>query len=39
MYRLQVENLGETRAHSICKSLKAHSQACMVLSPAHRKPA
>jgi cell division protein FtsN len=39
MYRLQVENLSDKRAHSICKSLKANSQACMVLAPAHRKSA
>jgi cell division septation protein DedD len=35
MYRLQVASLSETRAHSICKSLKAHSEACIVLKPAH----
>ncbi len=33
VYRLQVVNLSDRRAHSICKSLKAHSQDCMVLSP------
>jgi SPOR domain len=39
MYRLHVENLSDKRAHAICKSLRAHSQACMVLAPAHRKSA
>jgi cell division protein FtsN len=35
LYRLQVANLSETRAASICKTLKGHSQACTVLRPAH----
>jgi cell division septation protein DedD len=35
MYRLQVASLSEKRAHSICKGLKAHSEACIVLKPAH----
>lgn len=35
VYRLQVSSLSETRAHSICKSLKAHSEACIVLKPGH----
>jgi cell division protein FtsN len=34
LYRLQVANLSETRAASICKALKGHSQACTVLRPA-----
>jgi cell division protein FtsN len=29
LYRLQVVSLSEKRAHSICKALKAHSQACV----------
>ena len=33
LYRLQVANLSETRANSICKSLKAHSQACVLIHP------
>jgi cell division protein FtsN len=33
LYRLQVASLSETRATSICKSLKAHSQACVLLHP------
>ncbi len=33
LYRLQVANLSETRAASICKTLKSHSQACEVLHP------
>ena len=33
LYRLQVASLSETRASSICKSLKAHSQACVLLHP------
>jgi hypothetical protein len=36
LYRLQVVNLSAKRARSICKSLKAHAQACVVLPPAHR---
>jgi cell division protein FtsN len=35
MYRLQVVNLSGERARAICKDLKAHSQACDVLLPAH----
>jgi cell division septation protein DedD len=35
MYRLQVVNLSGKRARAICKDLKAHSQACEVLRPAH----
>jgi cell division septation protein DedD len=31
LYRLQVVNLTEKRAGSICKTLKAHTQACVVL--------
>jgi cell division protein FtsN len=33
LYRLQVSNLSEKRASSICKTLKAHSQACVLLHP------
>jgi cell division protein FtsN len=33
LYRLQVVDLSETHASSICKTLKAHSQACVVLHP------
>ena len=35
MYRLQVLNLSGKRARAICKGLKAHSQACEILRPAH----
>jgi SPOR domain len=35
LYRLQVVGLGEKRAHEICKSLKAKSQACVVIHAAH----
>jgi len=35
LYRLQVANLSEKHAGSICKTLKEHSQACTVLRPAH----
>src|SRR5271169_1363639 len=35
LYRLQVANLSETHAASICKTLKGHSQACTMLRPAH----
>jgi cell division protein FtsN len=31
LYRLQVVSLGEKRASAICKDLKAHSQACVVI--------
>ncbi len=37
LYRLQVVNLSGKRAHSICKSLKANAQACVVLPPAHQR--
>jgi len=37
VYRLQVVHLSDKRARSICKSLKAHSQACVVLLPAHKR--
>jgi cell division protein FtsN len=33
LYRLQVASLSEKRASSICKTLKAHSQACVLLHP------
>jgi cell division septation protein DedD len=33
LYRLQVVDLSETHASSICKTLKSHSQACVVLHP------
>jgi cell division protein FtsN len=33
LYRLQVASLSETHASSICKTLKAHSQACVLLHP------
>jgi cell division protein FtsN len=33
LYRLQVASLSETRAGSICKTLKAHSQPCVLLHP------
>ena len=35
LYRLQVANLSEKHAASICKTLKEHSQACTMLRPAH----
>lgn len=35
LYRLQVANLSESHAMSICKTLKAHSQACVLLHPGH----
>jgi hypothetical protein len=35
LYRLQVVGLGEKRAREICKSLKAKSQACVVIHAAH----
>jgi cell division protein FtsN len=35
VYRLQVANLSEKRATSICKTLKAHAQACVLLHPGH----
>ncbi len=33
LYRLQVANLSEQRANSICKALKAGSQACVLIHP------
>ena len=33
LYRLQVANLSESRANSICKTLKAHAQACVLVHP------
>jgi len=33
LYRLQVANLSEKRANSICKALKAQSQACVLIHP------
>jgi cell division septation protein DedD len=33
LYRLQVASLSESRANSICKALKTHSQACVLLHP------
>ena len=33
LYRLQVASLSEARAGSICKALKAHSQACVLIHP------
>jgi cell division septation protein DedD len=33
LYRLQIANLSEKRANSICKTLKAHSQACVLIHP------
>jgi cell division protein FtsN len=33
LYRLQVASLSEARAGSICKTLKAHSQACVLIHP------
>ncbi len=33
LYRLQVANLSEKRANSICQTLKAHSQACVLIHP------
>jgi len=35
LYRLQVAGLTETHARSICKTLKAKSQACVLILPAH----
>jgi cell division protein FtsN len=35
LYRLQVANLSESRANSICGTLKAHAQACVLLRPGH----
>jgi cell division protein FtsN len=33
LYRLQVVNLSEKRAESLCQALKSHSQGCFVLHP------
>jgi cell division protein FtsN len=33
LYRLQVANLSEKRANSICQTLKAHAQACVLIHP------
>jgi cell division protein FtsN len=33
LYRLQVANLSEKRANSICQTLKAHGQACVLMHP------
>jgi cell division protein FtsN len=33
LYRLQVVNLSEKRASSICRTLKAHSQGCVLMHP------
>jgi cell division septation protein DedD len=33
LYRLQVAGLSDQRAHAICKTLKANSQACYVIRP------
>jgi cell division septation protein DedD len=33
LYRLQVANLSEKRANSICQALKAHAQACVLIRP------
>jgi len=33
LYRLQVASLSEARAGSICKTLKAHSQGCILIHP------
>jgi cell division protein FtsN len=33
LYRLQVASLSEARASSICRTLKAHSQACVLIHP------
>jgi cell division protein FtsN len=36
LYRLQVVGLTEKHARAICKSLKAKSQACVLIHPAHQ---
>lgn len=36
LYRLQATGLSEKSARDICRSLKAKSQACVVVSPTHR---
>ena len=35
LYRLQVTGLTEKHASSVCKSLKAKSQGCILLHPTH----
>ena len=35
LYRLQAVGLTESHARRICKALKAHSQACVIVRPAH----
>jgi cell division protein FtsN len=35
LYRLQVAGLTEKHAHAICKTLKAKSQACVLIHPEH----
>jgi cell division septation protein DedD len=37
LYRLQVTELTEKQARAICKSLKAKSQACVLIHPSHHK--
>jgi cell division protein FtsN len=39
LYRLQVSGLTEKHARAICKSLKAKSQACVLIHPTHHKAA
>jgi cell division septation protein DedD len=36
LFRLQVAGLAEKRARAICSTLKAKSQACVLIRPAHR---
>jgi cell division protein FtsN len=38
LYRLQATDLSEAHARAICRSLKAHSQPCVVIRPAPRAP-
>jgi cell division protein FtsN len=33
LYRLQVVSLSESRANAICKTLKAHKEACVLIHP------
>jgi len=35
VYRLQVMGLADAAAHSLCKKLTAHKEACIVLPKAH----
>jgi cell division protein FtsN len=35
LYRLQAIGLSEKHAHAVCTALKARSQACVVVPPAH----